>query len=153
MDASGFFWHFAAFISAMIWCTAFVNWTGWVNLAGQAIYFPVERSVSEGATFSLGTKTFMEASTLPVTISGSVLGHQQEPNCPVGGYPSLLVFFVAVRKRFKIQVFGAQSKDWGRAAFAAKASAVVLLSAMLNIFIFLVVNPISKCQRMLEVRV
>ena len=78
----------------------------------------------------------MEASTLPVT----------KPDCAVEGFPSLLpflCFFVAFKlKKWKIQVLGAQSKDWGRAAFTAKASAVLLLSAMLNMFTFFVVNPI-----------
>jgi len=41
----------------------FADWYSWMHLGFSAIYFPVEHPVSEGATFSLGTKTFMEAST------------------------------------------------------------------------------------------
>ena len=33
------------------------------SLVFEAIYFPVDEAVSEGANFSLGTKTFLEAST------------------------------------------------------------------------------------------
>lgn len=41
----------------------FADWYSWMNLGFSAIYFPSTHAVSEGANFSMGTQTFLEAST------------------------------------------------------------------------------------------
>eukprot|EP00435_Cladocopium_sp_Y103_P056893 s2759_g19.t1 len=41
----------------------YADWYSWMNLGFSAIYFPSTHAVSEGANFSIGTQTFLEAST------------------------------------------------------------------------------------------